>query len=234
MLRRFPMPWFHSRVLMFGGCRSADGLSLFVSSTDGYVSKIHFEQGELGLMIPESDVPAQTRRLHPVIYGWQQTSHADEVAGKMPTAARPVSDEFQKSTPREKGNRSISTGESGGPGPHKMAAKPKKKIVPTLVTPGHRSQGAVEAFPSTAVLPSPTLPPAERKKRRITPTLVHGANGVEVGREMPGKQGGASSTPSVEEDAPQNTLPAAAHSSETGLDQTPKKKRLAPTLVSAL
>lgn len=223
-------------------CRSSDGLSLFVSSTDGYVSKIHFEHGELGSIIPESDVPSQTRRLHPVIYGWrQETAHGAKAASRIPTAAgriptaapRPISDECQASTPRDKGDDSIRARESGEPGPDTMAAKPKKKIAPTLVTPGHRSPVDVESVPSAAVPPSPTLPSAERKKRRITPTLVHGTNDTEDGRAMPGTRG-VSSNPAVGEEAPQNTLSAVPHASGSGLDQTPKRKRLTPTLVSAL
>lgn len=228
------LPFACARVLS-AWCRSSNGLSLFVSSTDGYVSKIHFEQEELGSMIPESDVPSQTRRLHPVIYGW--TDHAEEAASRIPTASpRSISDECQASTPREKGDDPARTQESGEPaGPDTMAAKPKKKIVPTLVTPGHPAQGDVGPVPSTAVPPSPTLPSAERKKRRITPTLVHGASGTEDGRAMPaGTQGDVSSTPTVGEEAPHNTLSAATHASGSGLDQTSKKKRLAPTLVSAL
>lgn len=213
--------------------RSSDGLSLFVSSTDGYVSKIHFEQEELGLMIPESDVPSQTRRLHPVIYDW--TAHAEEAAGKNPTATpRPVSDDCQASKLQEKGDDSIRTQESGEPGTHTMAAKSKKKIVPTLVTPGHPVQGDVGLIPSTPVPPSPTLPSAERKKRRITPTLVHGTSGTEDGRAMPDTHGGVASTSAVGEEAPRNTSSAVTHASGSGLDQTSKKKRLAPTLVSAL
>lgn len=198
------------------------------------MSKIHFEQGELGLIIPESDVPSQTRRLHPVIYGWQQdTAHADEASGRIPKAApRQISDEPQASTPREKGDDSARSGDFGEPGPDTMAAKPKKKIVPTLVTPGRRPQVDVEPVASAAVPPCPTIASSERKKRRITPTLVHGAN-TEDGRTMVGTQG-VSSIPAVGEEAPQNTLSAATQASGRGLDQTPKKKRLAPTLVSAL
>lgn len=225
------LPFACARVF-FAWCRSSDGLSLFVSSTDGYVSKIHFEQKELGLMIPESEVPSQTRSLHPVIYGW--TAHTEGAPGRISTAGpHPVSDECQASKPREKGDDSTRTGEPGEPGPD-TTSKPKKKVVPTLVTPGHRAQGDVEPLPSTAVSPSPIFPPAERKKRRITPTLVHGASGTEDGDVMPGAQGGVSSTPVVAEEAPKNTLSAATHASGSGLDHTTKKKRVAPTLVSAL
>lgn len=210
-------------------------------------------------MIPESDVPSQTRRLHPVIYGWQQTAHAeegagrtlreaprptsdecqtvqaDEALGRTPTEApRPTSNECQASPSRKKGdNSAIKPGE---PGADAMPAKPKKKIVPTLVSPGHRAQGDVAPVPSTAVPPSPTLPSAERKKRRITPTLVHAANVAEDGRTMPGTEGSVSSrpTPAVGEEAPLNALSATTDASGSGLDQTPKKRRMAPTLVSAL
>lgn len=232
-MRRFPtygLPFACARVFS-AWCRSSDGLSLFVSSTDGYVSKIHFEQEELGLVIPDSDVPSQTRRLHPVIYGW--TAHAEKAAGRIPTEAlRPISDECQASTPQEKGDDSTRTAASGEPAPDTLAAKPKKKIVPTWVAPAHSAQGNVEPVPSTAVPPSPTLPSAERKKRRITPTLVHGASGTEDGRATLGTQGRVSSTPA--EEAPQKTVSAATHVSGSGLDQTTRKKRLAPTLVSPL
>lgn len=210
--------------------RSSDGLSLFVSSTDGYVSKIHFQPGELGVPIPESEVPSQTRRLHPVIYHWQpETTHIEE-ACRSPEPI-PVANECLPPTPRDRG---------GEPIPLMVASKQKRKIVPTLVTPGLRPQGDVgPALPSTAVPPSPNPPSAERKKRRITPTLVD-SNGVDAtaegtnGREdifvAPGTQDISSSSPA--EEAPLHLPPAA--SSGTGQDRTPKKKRLAPTLVSAL
>ena len=185
-------------------------------------------------MIPESDVPSQTRRLHPVIYGW--TSHAEEAAGRIPTSVptRSISDECQASMPQEEGNDSARPQESGEPDPHAMAAKPKKKIVPTLIIPGHRAQGDMGSGPSTAVPPSPTLPSTERKKRRITPILVNGASSTEDRSAMPATQGGVSATPAVGEEAPQGTLSAATRALASGLDQASKKKRLAPTLVSAL
>lgn len=214
--------------------RSSDGLSLFVSSTDGYVSKIHFAQGELGITIPESEVPQQTRRLHPVIYNWQpEISH--EAACRLP---KPLQVD-ESPTPREKGGETVGTGDA--PSAPMIATKLKKKIVPTLVTSGLRPPVDVELVrPSTAVPPSPNPPSAERKKRRITPILVdsnrvdanaYGADEREENRGVPGTQDVSSSSP-VEEDAPQ-PLPSAT-SSSTGQDRTPKKKRLAPTLVSAL
>lgn len=201
------------------------------------MSKIHFHPGELGVIIPESDVPSQTRRLHPIIYNWQpEVTHGEEACRVSKPV--PVADECQPPTLREKGNETVSTGNASGP--LTMATKQKRKIVPTLVTPGLRPQVDVEtAPPSTAVPPSPNPPSAERKKHRITPTLVdsngvgttaQGVNGREDISLAPGTQDVSSSSP-VEEVL--RHLPPAA-SSGTGQDRTPKKKRLAPTLVSAL
>lgn len=227
---------------VFARCRSSDGLSLFVSSTDGYVSKIHFEQGELGVTIPESEVPWQTRRLHPVIYGWQQkTAHMGEAAGITPRPSPPsAAGECQASTSRL-GAEGVSAGEPLASIPHTVATKPK--IVPTLVSGHHPQVVAGPVAPSMAVPPSPTPPSTERKKRRITPTLLHnsgidanpawGASGSEDAHVVPGTQG-VSSSSTVEDDASQNRLPAAETVSGSGQDRTPKKKRLAPTLVSTL
>lgn len=233
------------RSCVFACCRSSDGLSLFVSSTDGYVSKIHFEQGELGVTIPESDVPWQTRRLHPVIYGWQhKTYHTGEAAGvtTRPSSSSAAAGECQGSMSR-KGAGGVSSAEPLAPIPHTIAVKPKK-IVPTLVCGRHAQVEAGPVSPSTAIPPSPNPPPSsEKKKRRITPTLLPnsgidtnpawGANGSQDSSAVPGIQGGPSSS-TVEDDASQNPWSAAKNTARSGQDRTAKKKRVAPTLVSTL
>ncbi|CAN0329947.1 unnamed protein product [Ectocarpus sp. 6 AP-2014] len=206
-------------------CWSSDGLALFVSSTDGYVSKIHFEPGELGDTLPCSDVPLQTRRLHPVIYDWQtEVTPTEEVAGRVLRPSPPPSGVVRVERPTQAGGET-STGKALGlapaPSPLPVATKQKKKIVPTLVTPLPAADRAQPVASSTAVPPSPTTPSTERKKRRITPTLcVPGMN-----EDASGDDGLVSGT--------QSPLPASAKHVAVG-NETPKKKRLAPTLVSAL
>lgn len=203
------VPVARSRFLAPG--RSADGLSLFVSSTDGYVSTFHFRPGELGVTIPEASVPLQTRRLHPVIYGWRPetpSSIPPSVEVVHTHAAREASTLGTAATGTSLGQR-----DATAPNPEATSSKPKKKIVPTLLSPvptasvplGHPAKVDVISAPHSSVA-VPPVPPCtdgahgDRKKRRIAPTLVH--NGVV---EPTGQE-----------------------------DKTPKKKRLAPTLVSAL
>ncbi|CAN0182978.1 unnamed protein product, partial [Ectocarpus sp. 12 AP-2014] len=206
-------------------CWSSDGLALFVSSTDGYVSKIHFEPGELGDTLPCSDVPLQTRRLHPVIYDWQtEATPTEEVAGRVLRPSPLPSGLVCVETPTQAGGE-VSTGKALGlapaPIPLPVATKQKNKIVPTLVTPLPAADHAQPVASSTAVPPSPITPLTERKKRRITPTLcVPGAK-----EDATGEDGLVSGT--------RSPLPSSARNVAVG-NETPKKKRLAPTLVSAL
>lgn len=239
--------------------RSSDGLSLFVSSTDGYVSKIHFKEGELGSFIPKSDVPLQTKRLHPVIYGWQpEAAGTDDISGRIPTLSPPATGscvlrECHASTQQGvDGGNGVVLGEASAktPSPGIVATKAKKKIVPTLVTSlpvavskhdPKVNNGQVTRL-LTGILPRPTPSvdelQSERKKRRIAPTLVHSdlvtarvqsADGVvTVVNEVP-------SISSTAGDSASRIPQAFAKSpSESSQDQNPKKKRLAPTLVSAL
>lgn len=225
---------------VFAHCRSSDGLSLFVSSTDGYMSKIHFEQEELGVTISESDVPWQTQRLHPVVYGWRQkTAHMGEVAA-VTSRPSPPSDAGECHALPRKGDGGVTTAEPLAPIPHTMAAKPK--IGPTLVSGRNGEVETGPVGPSTGVPPSPKPPSSEKKKRRITPTLLHnggidtnpawGASGSEDNHALPGTKR-VSSSSTVEDDDLRNTLPAAKKVSGSGQDRA-QKKRLAPTLVSSL
>lgn len=227
---------------VFVHCRSSDGLSLFVSSTDGYVSKIHFERGELGVTIPDSDVPWQTQRLHPVIYGWRQkTAHMGEAAGVTPRPSPPSAAGECEAPTSGKGDGGVNTTEPLAPIPHTMAAK--TKIVPTLVSGRNAQVETKPVAPSTGVPPSPNPPPSsEKKKRRITPTLLHnggidtnpawGASGSEDSHALPGTQRVRSSS-TVEDDPSRNPSSAAKKVSGSGQDRA-QKKRLAPTLVSSL
>lgn len=216
---------FHLSLCDLTPSRSSDGLALFVSSTDGYVSKIHFEPGELGNTLPCSDVPLQTRRLHPVIYDWHtEVTPTEEVEGKMLRPSPPPGGVVCVETPTQDGGE-VSTGKAPGlapaPTPLPVATKQKKKIVPTLVTPLPAADDAQPVASSTAVPPSPTTPSAERKKRRITPTLcMPGTN-----EDVNGEDGRVSGT--------RSPLPASDKHVAVG-NETLKKKRLAPTLVSAL
>lgn len=205
-----------------------------MSSTDGYVSKIHFESGELGDTIPASDVPLQTRRLHPVIYNWQPETAQVEAAAETTTKLDPRSTGHERETlPRErddgsstprKEDRGMKEAPNLARDPRAVAIKPKKKIVPTFVTalpaPDHADLGD----PSPAVPPSPATP-SEKKKRRITPTLVLSevADKTGDGRVLKGTQVESTGT----------TAPA-AQVLGNGQDRTPRKKRLAPTLVAPL
>lgn len=214
-----------------------------MSSTDGYVSKIHFEQEELGDFIPESEVPWQTRRLHPVIYGWQQkAAHMSEAAGVIPRPSPPSAASVHQGSTSRKGSCGVSTAKPLGPIRHTMAAIPKK-IVPTLVSGRHEQVEAGPVAPSTAIPLGPSPPSFEKKKRRITPTLLHnsgidpnpawGANGSKDNHVVPGTHG-VSSSSTVEDHASPNPLSATKNATGSGRDRTPKKKRLAPTLVSTL
>lgn len=249
---------------MFTCHRSSDGLSLFVSSTDGYVSKIHFTRGELGVIIPESDVPLQTKRLHPVIYGSpEEALRVNDPQCRIPTPSLPsVAD---APGPAECHGSTSGKSEVGGgiiPGeaqakasnPHAAVAKAKKKIVPTLINslPAAASGRHPEAgigqvmLPSTSIAPSPTPSTAstdsvvgERKKRRITPTLVHSnVDTVQTkcadGGVDPSARDEMPDTQMTGDGAPPDPRSVTKHASGNGQDRTPKKKRLAPTLVSAL
>lgn len=242
--------------------RSSDGLSLLVSSTDGYVSKLHFKRGELGVPIPHSDVPLQTRRLHPIIYDWQpEVTRPAESPGKTPGPSLASFGEISAREERQaptshnnEGSNGVAPGETSGKvhDPDVVATKPKKKIVPTLVTrlpsaawaqhpqqdvtgPTHLS-AAVSASPACSADDSQS----ERKKRRIAPTLVR-------------SDGMAASPPSVDAALASGAQPVLDANTSTGdgarqgprstatpasgnapQDRAPKKKRLAPTLVSAL
>lgn len=246
---------------VFACHRSSDGLSLFVSSTDGYVTRIHFKRGELGITIPESDVPSQTRRLHPVIYGWQpEAAGVDELPGRTPRSIPPsVSDvcaQGERQAPTRHGDEDTNRvvpieAQATGPGDGEVATKPTKKIVPTLVTflpttaSGQHSQVDVGPVtqPSIAVPPSPTPSvddlQSERKKRRIAPTLVHGDVATAHVRDadadaVSGAADVCNASSPIGDGASPSAQSVVKPASANGQDRTPKKKRLAPTLVSAL
>ncbi|CAM9862137.1 unnamed protein product [Scytosiphon promiscuus] len=218
-------------------CWSSDGLSLFVSSTDGYVSKIHFDSGELGDTIPAADVPLQTRRLHPVIYDWQPKTTLVEVATK--TTAKldlPSTDSAHEASSARKSNGGSTLGKEDrgmeeppntARDPHAVAIRLKKKIAPTFVTALPALDRAKPGDPLPAVAPSPATP-SERKKRRITPTLVvlEGANESGDARVSTGTTG-------IQVKSTSATAPAAQQPGN-GQGSTPRKKRLAPTLVAPL
>lgn len=241
--------------------RSSDGLSLFVSSTDGYVSKLHFTRGELGVILPESDVPLQTKRLHPVIYGSpEEALGMNDSRCRIPTSSLPsVADapglaECHGSIPgKSEVGGGIFLGEALAKtsNPNVVVAKAKKKIVPTLINslPAAASGGHPEVdigkvvFSSNSVAPSPTPSTdsvvGERKKRRITPTLVHSnVDTVQAQRADGGVDPSARDempdTHITGDGAPPDPQSVTKHASGNGQDRTPKKKRLAPTLVSAL
>lgn len=221
--------------------RSADGLSLFVSSTDGYVSTFHFGPGELGVTIPEAGVPLQTRRLHPVIYGWRPGTSSEELRGIMPSSVPPSVGVVHAHATRETSTTgTAATGtfrgqrEATPPNPDAISSKPRKKIVPTLLSPGltasfgHPADVDLTSAPHSSVAIHPVPPRTDgthgdRKKRRITSTLIH--NGMEP-------------TTTDDNGLTLRTISGETAASSTGgigqEDKTPKKKRLAPTLVSAL
>lgn len=240
--------------------RSSDGLSLFVSSTDGYVSKLHFTRGELGVVIPESDVPLQTKRLHPVIYGSpEEALGVNDSQCRIPTPSLPsVADvpglaEGHGATPgKSEVGGGIFPGEeqAKASNPNTAVAKAKKKIVPTLINSLPTASGRHPEVDigkvvgsSNAVAPSPTPSTdsvvGERKKRRITPTLVHSnvdtvqAQSADDGVD-PSARDEMPDTHITGDGAPPNPRSVTKHASGNGQDRTPKKKRLAPTLVSAL
>lgn len=213
--------------------RSPDGLSLFVSSTDGYVSKIHFESGELGDTVPASDVPLQTRRLHPVIYDWHPEKSEVEAATERIAKSDAPSTGRERETPSPRegvdggsspGKKDLGAEETSARDPHAVAVRPKKKIAPTFVTSLPAPDRADPGDPSPAVPPSPASP-SERKKRRITPTLVHleGANA----------NGDFCVSTETQVGPPSATAPD-AQAPGSGQDCIPRKKRLAPTLVAPL
>lgn len=223
-----------------------------MSSTDGYVSKFHFVAEELGTPIPDHSVPFQTKRLHPVVYGWEsKTTEGEELpSGCMPRimASGVRAAEGRGGRPCS-GTKTEGAQESnGGVGHDVPPPRPRKKITPTFLTslPGIPEQATPcssgVAHPPVATLanhpPSLTRPQDEKKKRRIAPTLVHDIQG-------PGEDEGAESADYVEGSlsaATQYYTEPATKGSEV-VEQTPqmgpvaknsKKKRLAPTLVSSL
>ena len=49
--------------MLFIACRSEDGQILVVSSSDGYCTVVRFDSGELGVPLPNSELPAKARRV---------------------------------------------------------------------------------------------------------------------------------------------------------------------------
>jgi len=49
--------------VLFIACRSEDGQILVVSSSDGYCTVVRFDSGELGVPLPNSELPVKARRV---------------------------------------------------------------------------------------------------------------------------------------------------------------------------
>lgn len=236
--------------------RSADGLSLFVSSTDGYISTFHFKPGELGIIIPNVDVPLQTQRLHPVIYGWRPEMDGKHVSAVPSSSPRSPDTETARQsceTPTPMKPRVSNLPEHEQPitrRPDAASSKPKKKIMPTLLTPlVHGAKLDMTSFTAAAasgVVIAQTykgVVQGDRKKRRIAPTLVR--NDV-IDVEMPCDDAEVSSAGRVELEQcgsisplgngliPSSTCTGAPPAGIGQDDRLPKRKRLTPTLVSAL
>lgn len=225
-------------------------MSLFVSSTDGYISKFHFKSGELGSIIPDESVPLQTRRLHPVIYGLEigpTTGDEPSNSGQQNESSSAVGANAEERgvdpPPDVKETDDLGSILPIGPGREASSTRPKKKITPTFVTPlsGRSSSsspkpdtGPTSCISTAIVRDSPSTTESlqsDRKKRRITPTLIHDTQQAKVvDAESVSRRPGE----------PLESAPLcidAKESSTSREDQTlraSKKKRVAPTLVSGL
>lgn len=223
--------------------RSPDGLSLFVSSSDGYVTKIYFADGELGTFIPESEVSSHSKRSQPTI-------HLDELSGRKTTDSHTFEEADERGkgyTPVQSANEedngaSLAAFQPTAQGPY-VAVRPKKKITPTLVkTLPNAGEAGDEAFDATKQPPTratgkdtvdwaPSGPQRDsgdqsEKRRRITPILVCSdlmSSNMQVQDEVPGTADGMS-----------EVSPSICASNNAQPERNPKKKRLTPTLVSSL
>lgn len=225
-------------------------MSLFVSSTDGYISKFHFKPGELGSIIPDESVPLQTRRLHPVIYGLEISSTTGDEpsnSGQQNESSAVVGAHAEESgfdPPSDmKAKDGLGSMPPIGLGREAPPARPKKKITPTFVTPlsGRASSsspkpdtGLTTCIGTAIVHDSPSTTESlqsDRRKRRITPTLIRDTQQVKVvdAESVSGRLG-----------EPLESAPLRLDGKESSTnreDQTlraSKKKRVAPTLVSGL
>eukprot|EP00953_Heterococcus_sp_UTEX-ZZ885_P010178 5946-Heterococcus_DN1.PRE.1 len=61
-------------------CWLPDGSGLMISSLDGYISKLHFDAGEIGTPLQRDAVPAAVRRANPLIYGCDEPEAATTAA----------------------------------------------------------------------------------------------------------------------------------------------------------
>ena len=213
------------------------------------MSKIHFAEGELGVLIPKSEVPSQTKRLHPIIYG------EDQLPGRIPTFDSSAVGESGQTTGKAPARSvgeddfeaSLRVSQSTATSP---AIRQKKKIAPTLVkswpdiadeggdavdfvkqpsTPATRNETTVETAIAGSSSPSSGSRPSEKKKRRIAPTLV--CSGVTNARILDANQGIVANA----EGAPEISSPSGddAAAGDTQQERAPKR-RLTPTRVSAL
>lgn len=217
---------------------------------------MHFKSGELGATIADSDVPLQTKRLHPIIYGWQgHTAKSDEHSEKICSHPSPATDtsgpQEGQAPPKSVGTRdNVVEHRSETSASDVLFARPKKKIAPTLVTslPAAESRHpAADTKLATKTLPeSPRSPISsaddlqnERKKRRIAPTLVSGdattacvqSADADRTRALPSL---IDESAGIRDDALRNSGTLAEPTPGGGQERAPKKKRLTPTLVSAL
>eukprot|EP00953_Heterococcus_sp_UTEX-ZZ885_P010175 5944-Heterococcus_DN1.PRE.1 len=231
-------------------CWLPDGSGLMISSLDGYISKLHFDAGEIGTPLQRDAVPAAVRRANPLIYGCDEPEAATTAAATAnglsngaqvlspaaATTATPVAAAVARAavpvppvTLQASLTASLASAQLQQP-----AKRVKKTIVPTLVSPAPSSTSTAVASNVTAKLPaavnvaspaakssaqqsSPAVAvtgtngaavaPAQKLKRRITPTLVG-----EVGEVRPfgAQRAAASNGSAVKEQSAAVTAEAAA------------------------
>jgi hypothetical protein len=207
-------------------CWLPDGSGLMVSSLDGYMSKLHFDAGEIGTPLQREAVPLAVRRANPLIYGCDEP----EAASTATATGNGVSSGAQVLNPAAAATAAIPvppvtlqaslTASLASAQLQQPAKRVKKTIVPTLVSPAPSDTSTAVASNVTAKLPaavnvaspaakssaqqsSPAVAvtgtngaavaPAQKLKRRITPTLVG-----EVGEVRPfGAQRAAASNGSA-------------------------------------
>lgn len=200
-------------------------------------------------------MPLQTRRLHPVIYGWQP--EVTGIAVMSPTGTTsPIGLTSTDGCTQDRrevlsypgtvaDNHCAGQEQEIVAGPNVTSTKPKKKIVPTLLTPlpvvslGHPLQPEVRPESNSAEIVTATSSAdglLERKKRRITPTLVHSNTSCADGVVAPVdhiEEAGSSSPTVGNELVPGSTDTGSPAAGTRQRDRT-LKKRLTPTLVSEL
>lgn len=224
--------------------RSNDGLTLLMTSSDGFASSLEFQPDELG---KQYHGKLNTRVTHPPALSLGNTGSAHSTPNQTPTQAHapgqgstapaprqipalfapspsPMSSVRPASPTRSNSASSVATQSSFAPhGGSGVINNPTPIFgkLPSVAAAQHSSIGT-----SQPALTSPTPP--------MTPLATGGAEGGVAGGSFAVPSGRSSATPTVDGD---RSAPAKSQATKreaeggTGDDQAPKKRRVAPTPV---